>query len=250
MDAPVESSSGDYRESHLDPGKPARYDPKFFEPGTTLNLFWEIEREILGQVVGGMQPRARRSLDFACGTGRVLSRMAELVPETVGVDVSVPMLARARERCPQSALIEADLTQGTEGVEGKFDVLTAFRFFLNAQPDLRSGVLRALRSLIDDRGRLIVNFHLNPRSVTGTYIRTLSRLRGRDQPLTMALEPARRLLFDHGFEVLDTRGYGYLLHRTDRVPFSAWGALERRLTAWNPNPDRALNFVLVARPRL
>ena len=239
----------DYRESHRDPTKPATYDPKFFEPGHTLNLFWEIERGILDEIVAGMSSPPARALDFACGTGRVLSHVATLAPEVVGVDVSAPMLELARARCPSAKIVEADLTVDPSPVAGRFDLITAFRFFLNAQNDLRAGVLGALRELLTDRGLLVANFHLNPRSLTGVYIRTMSRIRGRPQPLVIGLGEALRLLRTNGFDPVAVRGYGYLLHRTQHVPLApVLSPLERGLARWNPAPGTALNFIVAARP--
>jgi len=238
----------DYRESHRDPSKPAQYDPKFFEAGTTLNLFWEIERTIISELLAGMNPRPQRALDFACGTGRVLSLLEELVPETVGVDISAPMLEIARKRCAGSRIIEADLTNDPDRVEGRFDVVSTFRFLLNAQPELRAAVLQRLRALLADQGLLVVNFHLNPRSLTGFYMDTAVRLR-KQRHCTLTLRQADQILRENGFEPVSVRGYGYLFHRTLRVPLpSVIGPIERRLAEWNPAPGLALNFIVAARP--
>lgn len=244
---PSEISAPDYRESHRDPDKPARYDPKFFEPGTTLNLFWGIERRILGEVVSQMRPAPVRALDFACGTGRILSRLGQLVPEVVGVDVSAPMLELARQRCPDATLLQADWTAQPATAE-VFDLATAFRFLLNAQAELRCAALGALHARLRERGLLVANFHLNPRSLTGLYLSAMTRLRRRSRPIMMGLGEARRLLLANGFEPLAVHGYGYLLHRTHRVPLAPLvGAAERTFSAWNPLPALAQNFIVVAR---
>jgi ubiquinone/menaquinone biosynthesis C-methylase UbiE len=243
-------NSGDYRESHRNPSKPAEYDPQFFENGTTLNLFWEIERRIIADTIRTMNPAPSRALDFACGTGRILSILATSIRETVGVDVSAPMLAVALERSPKSVLVEADITTDAAAVDGPFDVITAFRFFLNAQEGLRIESLRALRRLMHNDGLLITNFHLNPMSLTGLYLRAMRRLRGIEDPQEMmSLSDAQKLLFTNGFQTIAVHGYGYFLHRTRRLAFPfLLRPFEKRLAAWNVTPKFAQNFILISRP--
>jgi len=241
-------SEDDYRRSHTDPSKPAEYDPKFFTEGTTLQLMWEIERRIITEVIESVRPRPARALDFACGTGRILSHVGDLVSDTTGVDVSGPMLAVARERCPRSTIIQADLTSDPDRLEGDFDLITSFRFLLNAEPDLRAGVLKALRARIRTHGVLVVNFHFNPNSLTGLYIRLMTRVRGRELPKMATLREACGLLRTNGFEPASIHGYGYLLHRTVRVPFPAIKSrLERGIARWDPAPSLAHNFIVVCR---
>jgi SAM-dependent methyltransferase len=50
------------------------------------------------------------ALDLACGTGTLTARLALNIPEVVGLDLSEPMLAKARERC--SSLSQVRFFQG------------------------------------------------------------------------------------------------------------------------------------------
>ena len=45
------------------------------------------------------------------------------------------MLDRARSRCRQSTLICADITRTDGTIEGQYDLITAFRFLTNAEPE-------------------------------------------------------------------------------------------------------------------
>ena len=54
-------------------------------------------------------PEAASVLDVACGTGLHLAAFAELGFDVEGVELSEPMLARARPRLPGIALHEADM---------------------------------------------------------------------------------------------------------------------------------------------
>ena len=99
MTQPNDSAGDDYRDSHRDSSKPAKYDPKFFNPKMTLGLMWQIERKIIGEIVAGTDTAPKRAQEFACGTGRILSRVEELVPECVGVDLSASMPEAALPGC-------------------------------------------------------------------------------------------------------------------------------------------------------
>ena len=79
-------------------------------------------------------------LDFACGTGRILEYFAGRVDSSTGVDVSDSMMEVAGRWPPKAELIEADLTQNDVLGDRRFNLITAFRFFPNAEPELRQAV--------------------------------------------------------------------------------------------------------------
>jgi ubiquinone/menaquinone biosynthesis C-methylase UbiE len=64
---------------------------------------WDEEREELIGVLAGLPPA--RTLDVACGTGLLTQH---LPGEVTGLDGSPSMLARAGERLPRIAFVEAD----------------------------------------------------------------------------------------------------------------------------------------------
>jgi SAM-dependent methyltransferase len=66
-------------------------------PGTYYLAYRDLP-EIIGQYV-----RGRKAVDFGCGTGRSTRFLQQLGFDTVGVDISERMLARARERDAQGA---------------------------------------------------------------------------------------------------------------------------------------------------
>ena len=67
----------------------------------------------------------------------------------MGVDVSEAMLARAC--CPGNVRLQhIDMTRHFLGET--FDVVTAFRFFLNAEPLLREQALQAIRNHLTEGG--------------------------------------------------------------------------------------------------
>jgi SAM-dependent methyltransferase len=202
-----------YRESHLGAEKAREYDADLWDRRAAKGLTWELEQRLLGRVLDTLPEPPRTAVDFACGTGRVLSFLAGRGIEVTGVDVSPDMLALARLHCPGARLVEGDVTRDIGLASGQYDLATAFRFFLNAEPGLRAGALRWLRRSVRPGGRLVANFHLNPHSARGLYTR--ARLRGDEAMPTLSIAQARRLLRAGGFRPLSVHGYDFLPYRRD-----------------------------------
>jgi len=105
-------------------------------------------------------------LDFAAGTGRVSAFLETLVDKATAIEISQSMAARASQRLGATQVLCHDITTKEAAIEGKYDVITAFRFFLNAEPDLRVAAMRALATrLRDESSLLIFNNHGNPWSL-------------------------------------------------------------------------------------
>jgi SAM-dependent methyltransferase len=202
-----------YRESHLGAEKAREYDADLWDVRAAKGLTWQLERRLIGRVLDALPEQPRTAVDFACGTGRVLSFLAGRGIEVTGVDISPDMLALARLHCPGATLVEGDVTRDRDLVSGQYDLATAFRFFLNADPSLRAGALRWLRRSVRPGGLLVANFHLNPYSARGLYTR--ARQRGDDAQSTMSVNQARRLLRMGGFRTLSVHGYDFLPYRRD-----------------------------------
>ena len=203
------AKSASYRTSHSSSGYARQYDRTFSEGYYAIE--WEqVERPLVKQVLACLAAQgAKRSLDFACGTGRILEVHVETFEDVVGVDISAEMLSHAHQSCPEALLVEADLTvTGVIDEVRDVQVCTAFRFFLNAEPQLRLDALKALHSCIVEGGYLVANFHLNPTSLIGVFYRIRNRLSGRTINNLMSLKEAKALLCAHGFEVEATHWYG------------------------------------------
>lgn len=148
-----------YRESHW--GKGGDYHA-MFRDNPRRALLWEIEQELLGRIIRRfLAGRPVDHLDFACGTGRILALLENRTRSSTGVDVSPSMLATARGNIGRSDLIEGDLTRGDLLSGRRFDLITAFRFFPNAEPELRREAIAALAGHLDDGGILVINNHHN-----------------------------------------------------------------------------------------
>jgi hypothetical protein len=138
---------------------------------------------------------------------------------TIGIDISPDKLALAGVRCPGASLLQGDVSAEPDLFSGPADVITAFRFFLNAEPELRSSVLTWMHRVLSDDGLLVTNFHLNPNSLRARYLRL--RLRSRTRMPMLSVKDAHDLLNSAGFSVRWIKGYSYLPFRRQGNPLLA-----------------------------
>ncbi len=112
-------------------------------------------------------------VDVGCGTGRLLARLRERVPESrgLGVDVSTKMVARCRERGLDA--VKADFIDFRPDPPADVLVLEFNVFgYLVVQNGL-AATLDHMREVIGDRGTLLFDI-LNPYCVThGSLLRTV-----------------------------------------------------------------------------
>ena len=214
----------DYRTTHVGPESWAKdYDARLFAPGSFDAAIWEREQRLLDLIVQQHVPQRRSYLDFACGTGRVLSYLERRFETSVGLDISPTMLGVARERVPGATLIEGDATRDPRALQGRqFDFITAFRFFLNAQPSLRDAAMAVLASALrDENSRLLFNVHGNRHS-TRALVAAKAQLT-REQFSSMSLRECADLAARHGLEIVEWYGIGSYDKALLRVlPLRAW----------------------------
>lgn len=205
-----------YRSSHDSLEHAARYNDAFTDPTQAKALYWTIEQQIIRNIVADRTPFPERALDFACGTGRVLGLLSDelRIPDVAGVDSSDAMMQKAAENAPSASLIVGDLTRDPDLLTGTFDLITAFRFFLNAEPELRSQALDWFATHTDHGATLLVNLHRNARSLPGLTARARRSLTHSHRPRTMTIPELRAALKSHGFTITALHGYGYLPHGT------------------------------------
>ena len=155
---------GDYRDSHQNKGDDYH---RLFSDNPYARLLWILERRVLDRVARGL-PRSGslRHLDFACGTGRIIAHLEQYCGESLGVDVSLSMLRVARRTAPGASFLCADITSTPLLQDQRFDLVTTFRFFLNAEPPLRLAAMKKLASLLTTDGVLVFNNHRQHRSLT------------------------------------------------------------------------------------
>ncbi len=204
----------------------ASYELKEYGPGSYSSCIWELQRPLLAEILQRHQEAVRHSLtllDFACGTGRVLASLEANVVAADGIDISQEMVLVARTKCTKARLQVGDILTQPELLRKNYDVITAFRFLLNVEPDMRRRALQRLREVIrDPEGLLVVNVHGNSRSLRHPAIvwrRWHERSRRTNTMLNeMSPAEARILFFECGFEVVRQLGFGMLPPTLYRTP--------------------------------
>ena len=119
-------------------------------PGTYYLAFRDMPA-ILGEHVQG-----RKAVDFGCGTGRSTRFLQALGFEVLGVDISEPMLARARERDPQGEyrLVPDGDVSGLAA--NSYDlVFSAFTFDNIPTMGRKVALFRSLKRLLKGLGRIV-----------------------------------------------------------------------------------------------
>lgn len=192
-------------------------------------MVWRLEQRALNRILRDHLGSGNLSqLDFACGTGRILGHFREHVVSATGVDVSSSMMEVARTVAPEAELIEADLTQQDVLGNRCFDLITAFRFFPNAEPELRQAVSQVLARHLTPRGVLVFNNHKNRNSLRGRMSRLLGRqvVRG-----TMTHGEVKALVAQAGLRIIDIIPLASLPLSDKRrvLPMSLIEFLERRI---------------------
>jgi len=200
-------TTDDYRLSHVDRG--GNYDAFLAEtPFDAYMAEWEDRH--LPQIIRRLFPNGvPRYLDFACGTGRITATIAPLCRESVAVDISPSMIEVARQKLPGTTFHLCDLTQ-SELELGNFDLISSFRFFGNAQDDLREKVMHSLVERLAPGGYLVINNHRNPRALYALF----DRLSGGDSGvMDLHLPKLRSLLGRHGLRIKLLQPIGAWMYR-------------------------------------
>ena len=213
----------DYRTSHLERGP--SYDTFLATvPFDAYMADWE-RQHLLGLVRELYPTRGpARYLDFACGTGRVTETVSPLCKSAVGVDISPSMLKVAKSKVPGATFELADLTNDDPDI-GKFELVTSFRFFGNAQDELRNGALKAIVARMVSGGHLIINSHRNPRSLSSLLDRMTG---GNAGNMDLHFGKLQALLSRHGLKIRAVR------------PIGAWMFRSKMLNAFRSDDPKAI----------
>jgi SAM-dependent methyltransferase len=189
-----------YRDSHLAPNKGISYH-RMFSENPYRTTVWHLEQDCLDRILKAYyEDEGVSHLDFACGTGRILSHLADRASVSVGVDLSPSMLEVARKNLNDVVLHEADITRNDVLGDQKFNLVTAFRFFPNAEPELRLEAMRTLAEHLDDEGYFVFNNHKN----TASSRNRLARLFGRHGYQGMSVREVQDLLVSANMEIVQT----------------------------------------------
>jgi len=203
--------TGSYIDSHKAPGKGESYD-NYYASDPEMGYLWGQEQRVLARVLDdyyGKQPA--HLLDFACGTGRVAGFLESRVASSWGVDVSGSMLSEARKKLVQTRLLEANLLEECPFPKASFNLITAFRFFLNAESRLRTAAVKALEPLLADDGCFVFNIHQNRHSLYFWPTQLYCRMRHAEPYVTLSIGECSRVLRSVGLKIIRVYAVG-LLH--------------------------------------
>ena len=225
----------DYRSSHQ--GKGEDYQSRF-SGSSHRALMWRIEQRILRDLLHKhfSRPHQVRLLDFACGTGRILRLLEHDVGSATGVDVARSMLDVAGQGVDKARLLCADITSDDVLDDERFDLITAFRFFPNAEPALRDEAMAKLVTLMAPGGVLVFNNHLRHDSARHRALLAKDRrgrLKNRRRLHGMTDRQVADLATRHGLDIVESRHLGVLPVTKEHKPlrFSALALGLERLAA-------------------
>jgi SAM-dependent methyltransferase len=227
----------DYRTCHTG-DEAARGYQRTYASGYYAAQWERLEKPLLARLFDQQRAQgARRMLDIACGQGRITLFGAEYFDFVQGIDYSPEMLAVARE-CLESdpSLADREVRFDVADVsdfaaDEPFDVITAFRFFLNANDHLRRAALDCVRRNLAPRGVFITNVHVSAGSPLGIFwsVRNAARrLAGKPHdPVRNVIGVAsfRRMFNSQGFEITRVERYSLL----PRVSTLTDSVAERRI---------------------
>jgi hypothetical protein len=157
------------------------------------------------------------------------------------------MMDVARKVAPDAELIEADLTQQDALHDRRFDLITAFRFFPNAEAELRQAVFSVLARHLAADGVLVFNNHKNRNSLRGRF----ARLRGRGSTAgTMTHAEVVALLPRAGLRLVGLYPVASLPLSEKHVllPVRLVEPLERMIGGWSPLARLAQDIIYVCAP--
>ena len=208
-----------YRQSHQYAAKGAEYE-RHYETQAWERFLWSREQEILLEILEKyVAGRDVHLLDFACGTGRITSLLEDRVETSTGIDISGSMLAIARKKLKRTEIIKADITVDNVLKPRTFNLITAFRFFLNAEPELRSSAVRELTDLLTEDGCLVFNNHHH---LGSPWIRLLYARHRWKNPEgifnVMSIEQMEALVESAGLEIVEMYPVGFF--HPPKVPVS------------------------------
>ena len=202
----------DYTSSHFNKGED--YHIKFEKlPGR--KIMWDLERKIINDFIDNKE--IYNHLDFACGTGRIAKFLEKNNNEQYLIDSSKKMLEFAKKilNPKKSNFIEDDFTK--INLNKKFDLITAFRFFPNAEFFLRDKAMKFISEHLNDNGILIINNHYNFWSIPFFF----SRLTFRNNGFGMCHKEIVRLVKINNLKIYKYKSVGLLTNK-DKSSIIPW----------------------------
>lgn len=181
-------------------------------------FIWELQSTRLASIFDELNRShsGLTHLDFACGTGRIISFVENFTKESTGIDISESMLSVAKKKITKAKLLVGDISDNQDICVTTYSVITTFRFFLNAEPPLRKRVMEFLSARLDgSEARLIFNIQGNKHSLRHLAIKW--RTKKGERINEMSYIEVRQLVEESGLEIESWHGFGVVppfLHRS------------------------------------
>jgi len=207
----------EYSDSHL--YKSGEEYQKKFTSFQGRSIIWSLEQKILNNFI--KEKNFNSHLDFAAGSGRVAIIFNKFVKYQYLIDISSSMLESSKEQLKNSKIINEDFRKNISLKDKKFNLITAFRFFSNAEPNLRQKGIKYLYEHLNDDGYIILNNHKNFWSIPFLISRFLFLSDG----FGMTHKELNILLKKNNFKIIEYFSVG-ILTSLEKSKFIPWKLIE------------------------
>jgi len=223
-----------------------------------IKIIYSLEKEVIAKFLKGIKSDKLSAMDFACGSGRWTTYLEGYFDSITGVDVSGKMIELAKGKCKKAKFCVKDITKESQKPTNRYDVITAFRFYKNAEDDLRKDATKRLEDYLDSGGYFIFDLHLNTFSFMGVAANLMKILRINkvikinDYALrTISLMDIKHLFRNSSFEIVDYYGMGFLPSRSNHLilPEKMLYRFERFLMRNKWLRPFSYNLLVIARKR-
>ncbi len=245
----------DYRKSHTSNSKGEDYD-KSFRNSDYRQFILRWEDLVLKNIISEFVVNKQNYLDFACGTGRITKLVEQSFNNAYGIDVSESMIKQATKKVKKAKIIKQDITISNPFESDQMDLITSFRFFLNAEKKLRSEVLDSLHSILNRDGYLVFNIHNNSTIISRSIDKLAifkKKLDGKKfQPQnSMSISEVRCLLDKHNFEIVKTYHKALIPLKSEKSTFkiSKYTKIENLFSGIDFAKHLSRNIIYVCRKK-
>ncbi len=158
------------------------------------------------------------------------------------------MIRVAKNQCKKTKFIIGDITVNSLNETKKYALITAFRFFLNAEKELKESALNEIGKIISKDGIFVFNTHGNKSSLRHIAV-VLSRLAGRKTNTNeMSMHEIKCMLEKNGLEIIDYYGVNYMPQFLSRfISRQLWIFLEKNLEKIKFLRKFAMDIIFVAK---
>lgn len=130
----------------------------FFESGQTYvdDVFAEIHQFIEKDFF------PRKTLDFGCGTGRLVIPLSKKTNEIIGMDISIDMLREAEQKCGEHYIDNAKFILSDNNLSGlqneKFDLINTYIVLQHINVSRGEKILKILLDKLNKNGIGVIHF--------------------------------------------------------------------------------------------